>query len=141
MTKEQEKVLAKAICFPHTTGKQKDGDFKHHGYFTQEEGKGSLVKSTIAAGNGIYYDRNKLDDDFIELVKAHNFKRLARKRVTKTVLGIRALTNTANSAAYKWTEEQATIILKTLAQELGILENRLMNVKESKENKGYQFDF
>jgi len=119
-----------------------ENDYLHMGYFTKENGEGTKVKSVMAAGNGIYYDRSKLNDDEIAEVKADNFTRLSRKRMTKTVLSIRGLINTANKAIYKWSDEQADKIIDTLTAELSQLENKLRDVREEKEGKtGYNFDF
>lgn len=129
--REDESALKKAI----------ENDFEHCGYFTKEDGKGNKVKATMAAGNKVYFDRSKLNDDEIAEIKSANFMRLARNRMTKAVKSIRALINTANKAAYNWTDDQADKILGTLGNEMIQLENKLRDVSESKEAKGYSFDF
>jgi len=134
--------MSKLNVFAHTTGNHKEGNFEHNGYFTKEDGKGTKVKSVMAAGNGVYFDRSKLNDDEIAEVKSLNFNRLAGKRTTKTVLAIRSLINTANKAAYNWSEEQADDILNVLAGEMLVLENKLRDVRKEKEGKtGYSFSF
>ena len=133
--------MGKVNVYPHTTGKVKDGNFEHHGYFTKEEGKGTKVKSVMAAGNKVYFDRSRLTEEEMVEIKQSNFIRLARNRMTKTVKSIRALINTANRTAYEWSDEQADKILFTLTNEMTQLENKLRDVREVKENSGYSFDF
>ncbi len=133
--------MSKVNVYPHTTGKVKDGDFEHRGYFTKEDGKGTKVKSVMAAGNKVYFDRSKLTEEEMVEIKQGNFTRLARNRMTKAVKSIRALINTANKAAYDWSDEQADKILSTLTSEMTQLENKLRDVREAKESSGYSFDF
>jgi len=154
--------MAKINVYAHTTGKRLNtveinalpkevrenkaklkvaskGDFKLHGYFTKEEGKGKEVASIMAAGNKVYFDRSELNDDEVVEIKEANFSRLARSRMTKAVKSFHSLINTANSAMYAWSEEQATIILDTLGAELVELERKLRKVAAEKEEKGYTF--
>lgn len=152
--------MALVEVYPHKTGKKLNSveiaalpetltgdkrkeainnDYAFNGYYTKENGEGKKVKTGFTANRGLYYDKSKLTDDELDMLKAGNFVRLGNRRTEVAKKSIKALINIANDNLYKWTEDQANEILACIVGEVQELENKLKNVKDAKEVKlGFQ---
>lgn len=64
--------------------------------------------------------------------KRENFVRLASKRTTNVLNCIRVLGNLANRGSYEFTEDDVNKIVAAIQKELGSVESKFRNVKESK---------
>tara|TARA_B100000989_G_C19167726_1_gene314166 strand:- start:23 stop:265 length:243 start_codon:yes stop_codon:yes gene_type:complete len=59
-----------------------------------------------------------MNDNVKNLTPSENFKKLAEKRVNRTILSLKLIGNLSNKRVYDWNEEQVNKIFNTLQQVL-----------------------